>query len=235
MKRLPASLKDLESQIVEIIHHEGTPSEHRTRVEANIDAYRGIFPVGGPVQRGDVIEYTDGAGDRTRLLAAEVKVYALASPSHTEVFWEGALHRTGGGPGLILQDLHHEVVIAAGRHYSDGSYAEAVVEALLTLEYRVRRQSGIDRWGAELMAEALTGDPPPIRVAALDGLDGRSEQEGLRWLFMGAIQGIETPMSHEALHRDSPERALEQLAIASALFHRLDHAYRTQDDQQGGR
>jgi uncharacterized protein (TIGR02391 family) len=226
MKRLPTAFADLESRNLMVIHDPGTPSEKRTKVEAHVDAYRGIFPVAAPISRGDVVEYADDAGTPTRLVASDVRIYELTTPAHTDVFWEGALPpQSPGAPSLGLSDLHPEVIAAGGNLFGDGSFTEAIVEVLLALEHRVSRQSGIDTSGSELMAQALSGEPPPIAIAVQDGVEGRAEQEGLRMLFMGVVEGIENPKRHELLHRDSPERTLEQLAMVSSLFHLLDHAY----------
>ena len=230
MKRLPAAFVGLESKTVTVIHDPGGPSEKRIKAQADIDAYRGIFPVTTPISRGDVVEYEDAAGAPARLEVADYRIFELVSPSHTDVFWEGALPlRAPGAPGLRLSDLHPELIAATGDLFVDGSYSIAVVEALLALEHRVSRQSGIDATGSELMAEAFSGEPAPIAVAVLDGADGRAEQEGLRLLFTGVVEGLETPKRHELLHRDSPERTLEQLAMVSSLFHLLDRAYERRD------
>ncbi len=212
-----------------MVHNAHSPSEKRVKVEAHIDAYRGIFPVTFPVSRGDVIEYADATGTTATLVAGEVKIFEMVSPSHTDVFWEGALPpHLAGAASLGLSDLHREVVASAGDLFLEASYSAAVIEGLLALEHRVSRQSGIDATGSELMAQALSGEPPPIAIATQSGAEGRSEQEGLRLLFMGMVEGIESPKRHEFVHRGSPERALEQLAMVSSLFHLLDHAYHRQ-------
>jgi uncharacterized protein (TIGR02391 family) len=173
-----------------------------------------------------VVEYGDGTGTPTRLVVADYRIFELVSPSHTDVFWEGALPLPSKTtPSLRLSDLHPELIAAAGDLFMNGSYSRTVVEALLGLEHRVSRQSGIDATGSDLIAQAMSGEPAPIAIAVLDGAEGRAEQEGLRRLFMGVIEGIETPKRHEVLHRDNPERTLEQLAMVSSLFHLLDRAY----------
>jgi uncharacterized protein (TIGR02391 family) len=226
MKRLPAAFADLTSQRVVVRHHPGTSAEKHTAAVAHIDPFRGIFPVTTPISPGDVVEYEDAAGRVTRLVAGEVKVFDLITPSHTDVFWEGALvPRPAAGASLGLGDLHREVVAAASGLFDSASYSEAVLEALLALEHRVSRQSGIEAEGRALMEQAFSGNPPPITVAVREGPEGRVEQDGLRLLFSGVVEAIESPKRHELIHGDSPERALEQLAMVSALFHLLDYAY----------
>jgi uncharacterized protein (TIGR02391 family) len=74
------------------------------------------------------------------------------------------------------------------------------------------------------MTRAFSGSPPPIDLSVETGQSGRDEQEGLRLVFMGALQGIRNPKGHELVKQDDPQRALEYLAMASLLFRRLDDA-----------
>ena len=53
---------------------------------------------------------------------------------------------------------------------------------------------------------------------------GKDEQEGFRFIFMGAMRGIRNPKGHDMIEQRDPERALEYLALASLLMHRLDDA-----------
>lgn len=74
------------------------------------------------------------------------------------------------------------------------------------------------------MAKAFSGDPPPIDLSVELGQSGRDEQDGLRLMFMGVIQGIRNPKGHELVKQDDPQRALEYLATVSVLLRRLDDA-----------
>jgi uncharacterized protein (TIGR02391 family) len=73
----------------------------------------------------------------------------------------------------------------------------------------------------------LSGDDPPINVAVEDGQSGRDEQEGIRFLMMGLVQGIRNPKGHGLVRQDDPQRAVEYLALVSILFRRLDDAAAT--------
>ncbi len=127
---------------------------------------------------------------------------------------------------LGLEGLHPEVLAAASALFTDGHYASAVFEAFKALEGRVQRQSGLDASGRDLMTRAFSGSPPPIDLSVQEGQPGRDEQEGFRFVFMGAMQGIRNPKGHGKITQENPERALEYLALASLLFRRLDDAHR---------
>jgi len=92
-----------------------------------------------------------------------------------------------------------------------------VFKACTALEVRVRSQSGLDLSGRDLMSRALSGDDPPINVAVEDGQSGRDEQEGIRFLLMGVMQGIRNPKGHGLVRQDDPQRALEYLAVGQHL------------------
>ena len=74
------------------------------------------------------------------------------------------------------------------------------------------------------MNKAFAGSPPPIDLSVEVGQSGRDEQEGLRFVCMGMIQGIRNPKGHELVRQDDPHRALEYLGAVSVLFRRLDDA-----------
>lgn len=125
---------------------------------------------------------------------------------------------------LALHVMHDAVRESAGALYTDGHYSPAILRALTALESRVREQSGLDASGRDLMVKAFGGDPPPIDLRHADGQSGRDEQEGFRFMFMGAMQGIRNPKGHDLVELNDPDRALEYLALVSLLFHRLDDA-----------
>lgn len=90
--------------------------------------------------------------------------------------------------GIRIDGLHPEVQAAAAGLCRDGHYSQAIFEAFKAIEIRVREQSGLTSSGRDLMAQAFGSDKPAIRLSDLPGQSGRDEQEGLRFLFMGAMQ-----------------------------------------------
>lgn len=213
---------------VVVIRAEGTDEEVRTEVEAHIQPEGGYFAIDTPIYEGDIVEYADPRGGTTRKTAGSVKVYDVGSPPmhHTHVKW-GTAPPVQSRPqrlSIEMSGLHPEVVDSAGLLFSDGHFSQAVFEALKALETRVREQSGLDLSGRDLMAQAMAGDPPLINMSIEAGRSGRDEQEGFRFVFMGAMQGIRNPKGHLLVKQDDPQRALEYLALVSILFRRLDDA-----------
>ena len=219
------------SKQVVVLKHEGTDAEERHEVEALIQAEKGYFAVDAPIDEGDIVLVESPRGGTTRKLAAKVLVHEApprmsSNMSHTEVVWGNApAPRTAPVRRLAIENLHPGVISAASDLFVDGHYSQAVFEACKALEVRVRTQSGLDLSGRELMTRAIaSGDQAPIKVAVEDGQSGRDEQEGIRFLLMGVIQGVRNPKGHGLVRQDDPQRALEYLALVSILFRRLDDA-----------
>jgi uncharacterized protein (TIGR02391 family) len=215
------------TESVTIVHAEGTEQETRIEVRAHIQPETGFFDVDAPVYEGDIVLVADPHGGLDRRLAESVKVYNVggAHMRHTEVTWAKAPPvRVAPVRRLTLENLHPEIVAAAGELFTDGHYASAILEAFKRVELRVRSQSGLTGSGQDLMTRAFAGDPPPIDVRVEGGQSGQDEQEGFRFLFMGAVRGIRNPKAHEAVSQLDPQRTLEYLGFASILMRRLDDA-----------
>lgn len=227
MSRLPGSLGHFDSKRVTVIRHERSDCEVRFEVDAHVQPKKGFFPVETPIYEGDVVEIPDPRGGVDRRIAKVVEVFdhGPKSMQHTEVTWgKAGPVRSAGVRRLGLENLHPEVADAASNLFVDGHYSQAVFESLKALEQRVREQSGLDVSGRDLMTKAFSGNPPPIDLSIEAGQSGRDEQEGLRFVFMGAIQGIRNPKGHALVKQDDPQRALEYLGMVSVLFRRLDDA-----------
>jgi len=220
-------LQRVGTELVTVIHAEGTEDETRVEVQAHIQPETGFFDVDAPVYEGDVVVVADPRGGFDRRLAESVKVYNVggAHMRHTEVTWAKAPSvRVAPVRRLTLENLHPEIVTSAGELFTDGHYASAILEAFKRVELRVRSESGLTGSGQDLMARAFAGEPPPIDVRVEDGQSGQDEQEGFRFLFMGAVRGIRNPKAHEAVSQLDPQRTLEYLGFASILMRRLDDA-----------
>ena len=50
----------------------------------------------------------------------------------------------------------------------------------------------------------------------------KDEQEGFKFLYMGAMKGIRNPKAHENIIQDDKNRTLEYLAFISLLFRRAE-------------
>ena len=61
-----------------------------------------------------------------------------------------------------------------------------------------------------------------MRLNALTTESEVDEQKGFKFIFAGAATGIRNPHGHEVEVGDTPDEALDYLALASLLLRRLD-------------
>lgn len=154
-------------------------------------------------------------GDLAEILGAAVQRFGTTHPSDRE---NGAEDVSRADPRLI--GLHETIRSASGQLYADGHLAEAIFAAYRAVEARVRRSSGLDDYGRSLMASAFNEREPVLVVSN----SNNDEQEGFRFLFMGAMQGIRNPKAHDEIVQEDPDRAMDYLSFASLLMRRLDDA-----------
>ncbi|MEQ8142681.1 TIGR02391 family protein [Streptomyces sp. OP7] len=115
-------------------------------------------------------------------------------------------------------------VTAGPERLEKGQYTDAVRSAFQAVEHRVQTLSGLSEVGAKLMGTALGSDTPKLVVTRATGPSLRSEREGFRDLFKGAMEALRNPRSHGPHFADDPEEAQEMLALANMLMRRLDEA-----------
>lgn len=227
------------SRRVTLVKEFGGPGESRQQVSGSIQPAKGFFGLETPIDVGDVIEAPDprtGSTEPLRYWVAKVDIHDVGRRGHIEVTWgtQPAAAAPRREVSLDIAGLHEATAAAAAPLYRDGHYAPAVFQAFKAVEIRLRDISGLDLSGRDLAAQALGGDPPRVAVSRHAGRTGADEQEGLKLLSMGALQGLRNPGGHELDTLDEQE-ALEQLAVASLLMRWLDSARRndateTRDD-----
>ena len=183
---------------------------------------------------GDHVEMPDPRGGLILKVAAEVEQHPMPSSmasafggsnGYAKVKW-GKSQPVRHAPvrRLNLQNLHAEVVSSASALFADSQYDSAVMEAMKSVEVRVRRLTGSELSGAALMQEAFKPKGFVLDVGVEESRSGSDEREGFFYLFRGAMVGIRNPKAHELARGDDPNEALEVLALASVLHRRLDIA-----------
>jgi len=118
--------------------------------------------------------------------------------------------------------FHTKVTQASENLFKDGHYAQAIFEAFKSLENFVREKSGLSFYGKNLMATAFNQENPIIKVPEAGYFD-KDVQEGFKFLFMGATQGIRNPKAHKEIVQNDPFITLEYLGLASFLLKRIDY------------
>lgn len=121
-------------------------------------------------------------------------------------------------------NLHPEIARACGKLFHDGHYAEAVESACKVLDMLVKlRSMRTDPSGTELMQLVFSPKAPILRFNDQSSDSERSEQQGMMFLFSGAMLALRNPRAH-GLVKDHPESAVEYLSFLSMLAKSLDRA-----------
>jgi uncharacterized protein (TIGR02391 family) len=118
--------------------------------------------------------------------------------------------------------FHPKVVKSSKALFSNGHYAQAIFEAFKAVENFVQEKSGSKLYGKQLMAIVFNEEKPIIQVPE-GGYFDKDVQEGFKFLFMGASQGIRNPKAHKDIVQNDPYITLEYLGFASFLLKRIDY------------
>ena len=119
--------------------------------------------------------------------------------------------------------LHPSIVEVSRSLFASSHYAQAIFEAYKCVVNEVKRVSGLlDTDGKDLMARAFSERVPKIRLNPMATMSDRAEQEGFRFIFMGAVVGIRNPKGHDAIVQNDPYKTLEYLGLARLLLRRID-------------
>ena len=116
--------------------------------------------------------------------------------------------------------LHPRIIKASKSLFNSGHYAEAIFAAFKAINNFTKRKIDQSLDGKDLMAKAFNEDKPIIKINKLTTRSERDEQEGFRFLFMGAMVGIRNPKAHDDIRQIDPYKTLEYLAFASLLMRR---------------
>ena len=108
--------------------------------------------------------------------------------------------------------------------YLDKHYGEAVFAAVKELNIYVKKLANIydkDLW--EAMAKAFNEENPILKLNKLESRSDINEQEGFKFLFMGAMKGIRNPLGHDN-YDIGRNTALYYLSFLSLLFNKAENA-----------
>lgn len=123
-------------------------------------------------------------------------------------------------------DLHPRIAGVCEELYRDGHYRNAVLDASVALVNLVKEKSRRhDLDGHGLMTTVFSKNQPILAFNDRRDKTEEDEQEGMMYLFMGVVLALRNPRAH-TLFDDSPEMALEYIALLSLLAKRVDRAKR---------
>jgi uncharacterized protein (TIGR02391 family) len=115
-------------------------------------------------------------------------------------------------------NLHPVIVNASKSLYESQHYASAIFEAFKAVNNYVKVKTKLPLDGKDLMAQAFREDNPVLKLNRLRTLSDKNEQEGFKFIFMGAIVGIRNPKAHDSITQTDKNKTLEYLALASLLI-----------------
>ncbi|KKM68915.1 hypothetical protein LCGC14_1456130 [marine sediment metagenome] len=119
--------------------------------------------------------------------------------------------------------FHPEVIKHSIQLFNDGHYAQAIFESAKALNNYVKDKGKImDKDLSDAMAKAFNEKTPIIKLNALKSQSDIDEQQGFKFLYMGAMTGIRNPKAHDTVKQKDKNRTLEYLAFLSLLFRRAE-------------
>jgi len=218
---------------VEVVKPMPSGDVKRMAVRAFISGAMVMLPIGTDVDEGDRIEYIEGTKSRTLVLT---KIDYLRSPfgdsslDHIEAAYTvGRTRPPASLSSVTITGFHPAVSAAAAALLADGHPEQAVFQAFRAVEDRVQQLTGKPESGQGLMSSTFSGHPPALDIRKATDRSGQDEQDGFKFLFMGATTGLRNPRAHGTAMQDSHDETLEYLAFASMLMRRLDLAANRQD------
>lgn len=127
-------------------------------------------------------------------------------------------------PNLLFDKMqfHPKVVETSKSLFETGHYAQAIFEAFKAINNFAKEKTGQYLDGKDLMAKVFREQGPLIKLNKLKTQSERDEQEGFKFLFMGAMVGIRNPKAHDNVIQTDPYRTLEYLSFASLLMRRIE-------------
>lgn len=126
------------------------------------------------------------------------------------------------------RSVHPEVLNYCRAELLDENYFHAVFEATKGVAERVRRLSGLQGDGADLVTKAFLGQQPILVLGPLITESEKSEQKGFANLLIGLFGAVRNPLAHAAKVNwpMTEQDALDIFSMVSLLHRKLDDAQR---------
>jgi uncharacterized protein (TIGR02391 family) len=123
-------------------------------------------------------------------------------------------------------DLEPSIAGACEGLFKDGHYSDAVETACKVLDSLVQVRSGkFNATGVPLMQSVFSPNNPVLKFNDQTNESEKSEQQGMMWLYSGAMAALRNPRAH-GIVQDHPEQAVEYLSFISMLTKALSRTKR---------
>jgi len=133
--------------------------------------------------------------------------------------------------GRALKDfetlaIHPEIYKAVSNLFKNEHYANAIEDSCKVLDGLVKIRSGkYDLSGTDLMQTVFSPKNPILKFNNNLTETERSEQQGMMFLYAGAMLAFRNPRAH-GIFEDEPEAAIDLIMFVSFLAKSLDKAER---------
>ena len=124
------------------------------------------------------------------------------------------------------RDVHPDALEFCRAELLKDNYFHAVLEAVKSIDSKIKARTSLDLDGADLYDAALGGSAPLLQINTFQSKSQRSEQRGFLNLLKGLYGTFRNPTAHEPrIEWQMPEEdAVDLLAIASYAHRRVDKA-----------
>jgi uncharacterized protein (TIGR02391 family) len=156
-------------------------------------------------------EFQKGMSQKRAVLESAIEQLEILAPPLAQV-----------APGTY--HFHAEIERVSGHLFRDGHYKQAAFEAYVRVIDEVKRRSGFNLDGDNLMNQAFSCDGgriPVLKFNSLNTDEERDEQKGFMFLFKGIV-GLRNSKAHSNRLLSDPLRAHDYLSLASLLMRLLE-------------
>ena len=125
--------------------------------------------------------------------------------------------------------IHPRIVETSKTLFENGHFANASQDAFVEINSRLKKIHRIlvpndtARDGQDLANYLFTAKNPLLQICDITDQTGKDTQQGLQFLFSGAIAAFRNPKAHENIKIDA-EEAMRRLMFASLLMCKIDYA-----------
>lgn len=128
---------------------------------------------------------------------------------------------------LIARQVHNDILAFSKAELLKDNYFHAIFEAMKSVSSKIRKKTGLDADGANLVEKAFGGETPLLAINPLSKETERGEQRGFANLLKGFFGTVRNPLAHEAKieWEISEQDALDILTALSLVHRKLDKAY----------
>ncbi len=172
-----------------------------------------------PSPAEEVEPYKKGVLNGVRNLRTIIELF-------NEKLGESAAPLANPSRALESLQLHPQIADASIELFKGGHYANAIEDACKVLDLLVKMKSKrAEPSGTELMQLVFSPKAPLLKFNELQNESERSEQQGMMFLYSGAMLAFRNPRAHGLLS-DDPVVALEIIGFVNFLAKALDRAKR---------